>query len=61
MLTHAAGTKHVILTPSRASRDTDFSSSNIAKIASWDGKKPPSRLSRSLLYLDVDSPKGPFT
>ncbi len=61
MLTHAAGTKHVILTPSRASRDTDFSSSNISKIVSWDGKKPPSRLSRGQLYLDVDSPKGAFT
>ena len=61
MLTHAAGTNHVILTPSRAPRDTDFSSSNIAKMVSWDGKKPPSRLPRGQLYLHTDSPKGAFT
>jgi len=61
ILEAADGVFHRVLTTGRVVRRLDFSSAEIDKIASWDGKKLSSKLKRQDCFIDLDSPSGAFT
>ena len=54
-------TNHLVLTPSRAIKDVDFSALNVVGILLWDGKRLPAGITPAMANLDSDSARGRFT